>query len=74
MILLKENVQDYNNDLRAMIMAFFPGEKIVSYEKKQEDNESFCFMMEAFFDDKKYLLDIYKQNLNLRSFHVFPKI
>ncbi|MBQ7706351.1 MAG: coproporphyrinogen dehydrogenase HemZ [Lachnospiraceae bacterium] len=60
MILLKQNVQDYNNDLRAMIMAFFPGEKIVSYEKKQEDNESFCFMMEAFFDDKKTSLTLIK--------------
>ncbi|MBQ9277026.1 MAG: coproporphyrinogen dehydrogenase HemZ [Lachnospiraceae bacterium] len=33
MILLKQNVQDYNNDLRAMLMAFFPGEKIGDYEK-----------------------------------------
>ncbi|MBQ9234804.1 MAG: coproporphyrinogen dehydrogenase HemZ [Lachnospiraceae bacterium] len=33
MILLKQNVQDYNNDLRSMLMAFFPGEKIEDYDK-----------------------------------------
>ncbi len=35
MILLQQNRQEYNNDLRAMIMAFYPGVKIV--EVAEED-------------------------------------
>lgn len=33
MIYLKQNVEDYNNDFRAMIQAFIPREKIVLYEE-----------------------------------------
>ena len=37
MILLDQNNQLYNNDLRAMIMAFYPGVKIVEDEKLSDD-------------------------------------
>ena len=62
MILLKQNVQDYNNDLRAMIMAFFPGEKIKDYDKAEknnlvnqsgEDKEKVRFMLSAHFNDNE---------------------
>lgn len=36
MILIKQNKQDYNNDLRAMIMAFYPGGKIVEHENVEQ--------------------------------------
>ncbi|MBQ9233513.1 MAG: coproporphyrinogen dehydrogenase HemZ, partial [Lachnospiraceae bacterium] len=60
MILLKQNVQDYNNDLRAMLMAFFPGEKIVDYEKHikrasdnqhDEDDDKVRFLLSASFKE-----------------------
>ncbi|MBQ8913152.1 MAG: coproporphyrinogen dehydrogenase HemZ, partial [Lachnospiraceae bacterium] len=60
MILLKQNVQDYNNDLRAMLMAFFPGEKIEDYEKHikrasdnqhDEDDDKVRFLLSASFKE-----------------------
>lgn len=49
MIHLIQNIQDYNNDIRAMIMAFYPGVKIV--EKIEESYEiEFTFKVE-FADD-----------------------
>ena len=60
MILLEQNVQDYNNDLRAMIMAFFPGEKIVSGEKKQEADGAVRFKLEAHFGDERTSLTLIK--------------
>lgn len=37
MILLDQNNQLYNNDLRAMIMAFYPGVKIVEDASLSDD-------------------------------------
>ncbi|MDE6026094.1 MAG: coproporphyrinogen dehydrogenase HemZ [Lachnospiraceae bacterium] len=37
MIQLVQNKQDYNNDLRAMLMAFFPGKKIVENMGEGQD-------------------------------------
>lgn len=57
MILLKQNVQDYNNDLRAMLMAFFPGEKIVNYSK--QDGEKGRLVLWAFFEEKNTYLSLF---------------
>lgn len=43
MILLEQNSNEYNNDLRAMIMAFFPGVKIVE-KLDGEDMPKFIFV------------------------------
>lgn len=43
MILLEQNKTEYNNDLRAMIMAFFPGIKIVE-KLEGEDMPKFIFV------------------------------
>ena len=68
MICLIQNKQDYNNDLRAMIMAFFPGVKIAEcskdevelknadLEKKAEDIE---FVFEACYEDICTTLKLY---------------
>lgn len=48
MILLKQNSEIYNNDLRAMIMAFFPGVKIVT---ELADNAECEFKVVANFDE-----------------------
>ncbi|MBQ9198591.1 MAG: coproporphyrinogen dehydrogenase HemZ [Lachnospiraceae bacterium] len=62
MILLKQNVQDYNNDLRAMLMAFFPGEKIEDYEKHikracesqhGEDSDKVSFLLSASYKENE---------------------
>ena len=62
MILLRQNVQDYNNDLRAMIMAFYPGEKIEDYEKHikrvfdnqcDEDEDKVRFLLSASFKENE---------------------
>ena len=51
MILLLQNSQEYNNDLRAMIMAFYPGVKIV---EKQEDGQEYIFTFDADESERKY--------------------
>ena len=68
MICLIQNKQDYNNDLRAMIMAFFPGVKITEcsreeielktagLEKTAEDME---FVFEACYEDACTALKLY---------------
>ncbi len=55
MILLEQNSQEYNNDLRAMIMAFFPGVKIVE-KLEGEDMPKFIFV--ARYDEKESSLAI----------------
>ena len=37
MIYLKQDIQDYNNDIRPLLMAFYTGEAIT--EKKEEAEE-----------------------------------
>lgn len=58
MILLIQNSQEYNNDLRAMIMAFYPGVKIVT-------DESLCDSFEALlrveYSDESTILTVCKQ-------------
>jgi oxygen-independent coproporphyrinogen-3 oxidase len=64
MILLVQNKEDYNNDLRAMIMAFFPGEKITGMtpvqvtELSKELHREFRFILTALFDEKRTLLKL----------------
>ena len=55
MILLAQNTQEYNNDIRAMIMAFFPGQKIV---EKPEPGESYEFGVKAWFEGTHTWLSI----------------
>lgn len=55
MILLEQSSQEYNNDLRAMIMAFFPGVKIVE-KLEGEDMPKFIFV--ARYDEKESSLAI----------------
>lgn len=50
MIYLRQNIQDYNNDIRAMIMAFYPGVKIV--EKIEEGYEIEFTFVADFQDDR----------------------
>ncbi|MCM1171954.1 MAG: coproporphyrinogen dehydrogenase HemZ [Clostridium sp.] len=76
MICLIQNQQDYNNDLRAMIMAFFPGVKIAEGSRenmelkiaglgnKTEDAE---FVFEACYEDRCTRLKLYY--LPDKSFH-----
>lgn len=55
MILLQQSSQEYNNDLRAMIMAFYPGVKIV---EKQEDGQEYRFIFEAKYGSSETVLEI----------------
>ncbi len=57
MILLAQNIQEYNNDLRAMIMAFYPGVKIV---EKLEEGVDYLFGFKAWFQDELTWLSIMK--------------
>ena len=64
MILLVQSNELYNNDLRAMLMAFYPGEKLtvmkpvdVAIVGKELHNEfTLCFT--ALYDEKRTLLKI----------------
>ena len=68
MIFLNQNEDDYNNDLRAMLMAFFPGEKIVADEASLEKirahkddyniNTELLFGLEARYEADKTVLSI----------------
>ena len=49
MILLVQNRQEFNNDIRAMIMAFFPGIKIV----EKDDGQEFFFEFHAEYETDK---------------------
>ena len=55
MILLQQSSQEYNNDLRAMIMAFFPGVKIV---EKQEEGQEYQFTFKAEYSTDETVLGI----------------
>lgn len=55
-IYLIQNIQDYNNDIRAMLMAFYPGVRIA------ENPEDVCeieFTFQACFADGKTVLHIF---------------
>ena len=56
MILLLQNSQEYNNDLRAMIMAFYPGVKIV---EKQEEGQEYEIVFKADFRENRTVIEIY---------------
>ncbi len=64
MILLVQNAEEYNNDLRAMIMAFFSGEKISGMSPEQAGELSpkmhreFTFVLTALYDEKEVRLQI----------------
>lgn len=55
MILLKQNRQEFNNDLRAMIMAFYPGIKIV-----EKLTQECLFVFEAEYSEDETRLAIYE--------------
>ena len=55
MILLEQNSNEYNNDLRAMIMAFFPGVKIV---EKLDDESMPKFIFVARYEEQATSLAI----------------
>ncbi len=55
MILLEQNSNEYNNDLRAMIMAFFPGVKIV---EKLDDESMPKFVFVARYEEQATSLAI----------------
>jgi len=55
MILLLQSSQEYNNDLRAMIMAFFPGIKIVG---EQDEKQEYLFTFVARYGDEFSTLSI----------------
>ena len=55
MILLKQTNQLYNNDLRAMIMAFYPGVKIVEDETLSDD---FLFTFRIWYADDATILTV----------------
>lgn len=50
MILLKQNTQLYNNDLRAMIMAFYPGVKIV---EEASNEQKYLFSLVVDYNNDK---------------------
>ena len=64
MILLVQNSELYNNDLRAMIMAFYPGEKltvmkpvdVASVGRELHNEFTLCFT--ALFNEKRSMLKI----------------
>ncbi len=64
MILLVQNDEKYNNDLRAMLMAFYPGEKIQGVtpvqvtEYSREMHEEFTIVFTALFSEEQTLLKI----------------
>ena len=55
MILLEQSSEIYNNDLRAMIMAFFPGVKIVTELPEGEVGD---FKVIAAFEENKSFISI----------------
>lgn len=74
MILLVQNEEEYNNDLRAMIMAFYPGVKIKGikpYEMtemvdtQRELVSEFLFVVTALFNEKKTVIKL-EQGLNVK--------
>lgn len=61
MILLLQNSQDYNNDIRAMLMAFYPGVKIVEDESLSEEFE---LVFHVNYEDKETILTVCTQGRN----------
>ena len=53
MVLLKQSEDAYNNDFRSMIMAFFPGEKIITdeglIEKYKQNSKDYNFNTRLLF-------------------------
>ncbi len=56
MILLQQNNQLYNNDIRAMIMAFYPGIKIV----EKEDGQPIQLVFRAEYAEKETVLSLHR--------------
>lgn len=53
MILLIQNSELYNNDLRAMLMAFYPGVRIVTPESDKGKDEALSFSLKVEYGDDK---------------------
>lgn len=68
MICLIQNIEDYNNDLRVILMAFYPGVKIVTpeqLEKKTEWKQEISFVLKADFLEDVIELQIYDRYMDL---------
>ncbi len=57
MIYLIQNVNDYNNDIRVMLMAFYPGVKII---EKAGTDDQITFSVKAEFEEDKTSFYIYE--------------
>ena len=66
MILIVQNNEEYNNDLRSMILAFFPQEKIkgirpvTAAQISREMHEEISFMVTAIFSEEETWLKLEK--------------
>lgn len=66
MILIVQNSEEYNNDLRSMILAFFPQEKIkgirpvTAAQISREMHEEISFMVTAIFSEEETWLKLEK--------------
>lgn len=58
MILLQQNTQEYNNDLRAMIMAFYTGERIVDASSAVPDGQDIAFVFCAEYGEQETILSV----------------
>lgn len=61
MICLIQNTEEYNNDLRVMLMAFYPGEKIVTPENISTKNLKvldIAFTLKADFGENAVMLEM----------------
>lgn len=70
MICLIQNIEDYNNDLRVMLMAFYPGVKIVTpenIEKKPELKQEIAFVFKADFEETRIKLCIFDSSMDIEK-------
>lgn len=68
MICLIQNIEDYNNDLRVILMAFYPGVKIVNLEqleKKPEWKQEISFVLKADFTEDAIELQIFDRYMEI---------
>ena len=55
MILLEQNNQEFNNDIRAMIMAFYPGIKII---ERTDDCQEYLFLFKAEYKEEESVFSL----------------
>ncbi|MGN0396331.1 MAG: coproporphyrinogen dehydrogenase HemZ [Coprococcus sp.] len=77
MICLIQNVEDYNNDFRVMLQAFFPGVRIVIpeiFEKKPELKEEIRLVFKADIDNSHIDIRLYDCNGLTVDEHLMPQL